>query len=78
MEHPLRTYRRKIGATQRELASRLEISLPSMCRLEKNQQWPSRDLMARIVSVTGGFVSASDFLPNAHKALPAGDSQHTS
>jgi DNA-binding XRE family transcriptional regulator len=77
MEHPLRTYRRKINATQRELASRLDISLPSMCRLEKNQQWPSRDLMARIVSLTGGFVSASDFLPeDLH--LPAGDSQRTS
>ena len=65
MEHPLRIYRRKVGATQRQLAERLGVSLPSLCRLERNQQWPSRDLMARIVSETGGFVSPADFLPPA-------------
>jgi transcriptional regulator with XRE-family HTH domain len=70
MEHPLRTYRRKVGATQRQLAERLGISLPSLCRLEKNQQWPSRDLMGRIVTETGGFVSPEDFLPpKANEAL---------
>ncbi len=70
MEHPLRTYRRKVGATQRQLAERLGISLPSLCRLERNQQWPSRDLMERIVAETGGFVSPADFLPRVKSESP--------
>ena len=68
MEHPLRTYRRTAGLTQRELASRLLVSLPTLCRLEKNQQWPSRALMERIVVTTNGLVKPDAFLSDNAKA----------
>lgn len=68
MEHPLRRYRRTAGMTQRELAQRLDVSLPTLCRLEKNQQWPSRSLMERIVSVTGGLVRPDAFLSERQDA----------
>jgi DNA-binding XRE family transcriptional regulator len=62
MKHPLTAYREETGVKSVVLAGELDISRQSLFRIEKGQQTPSVDLIKRIVSVTGGKISANDLL----------------
>ena len=63
MEHPLRSYRRKAGLTQDDLAQRLNVKKFTVSRWEAGKRCPSLDLIRRIRNATNGEVTADDFLP---------------
>lgn len=58
--HPLRSYRLSSGIDLRSLAEQCNTTATTICRIEKGRQWPSWELMRRLVDLTG--VSAGDFL----------------
>lgn len=58
----LRTWRKKRGLTQSEIADTLGVSVVSVSRIERNEQWPDREFFERLAAVTGGSVTANDFL----------------
>lgn len=58
----LRIWRKGHGITLVEMATRLGISDGSLSRIERNEQWPDREIIKRIVSETGGEVTANDLL----------------
>lgn len=66
--HPLRAYREKHGLALEALARRVGRTRQSMSRIERGKQKPSLDLIDRLVSETGGAVSADDFLPSRRGA----------
>lgn len=45
------------GMTQSVLAEKLGTTKPTISRILKGQQWPSRELMQRIAVLTNGEVS---------------------
>lgn len=66
--HPLTTFREKAGLTQAQLAQRLNVTRWMVNRLERRERRPSWDLVARIVEVSDGQVTADDFMPDSSKA----------
>ena len=68
--HPLTKFRETAGLTQAELAERLNVSRWMVNRLERRQRMPSWELVSRIVAVTGGLLSADDFLPRSSNGAP--------
>lgn len=66
--HPLTTFREKAGLTQAQLAQRLNVTRWMVNRLERRERRPSWDLVARIVEVSNGQVTADDFMPDSSKA----------
>jgi predicted transcriptional regulator len=63
MMHPLKRYRTSIGLSACEFAAKVGVSNVSIHRIEAGKQTPSLSLIARIISATGGALSANDFLP---------------
>jgi transcriptional regulator with XRE-family HTH domain len=63
----LRTWRREQGLTIETMAERLGVSVGSLSRIERNEQWPDRDFFERMASETCGAVTANDFV-QAHAA----------
>lgn len=52
--------------TRVEVAEYLGVSPPYITNLCSDEPcWPSRDVVARLIELTGGEVSAPDFLPTA-------------
>lgn len=50
--------------TRKEVADFLKVSPPYVTNLcSETPNWPSRDVMARLVELTRGEVTATDFLP---------------
>ena len=66
--HPLTRFREKAGLTQAQLAERLNVSRWMVNRLERRERRPSWDLVARIVEVSSGQVTADDFMHDSTKA----------
>jgi transcriptional regulator with XRE-family HTH domain len=64
--HPLRSYREASGLSLDELAALAETSKASLSRIETREQVPSLGLVERLVRVSGGALSANDFV-----SLPA-------
>lgn len=62
-EHPLRRWRRARDMTQGELAQLLGVRLFAVSRYERGERTPRPAVLARIRDVTGGAVTANDFLP---------------
>lgn len=61
----LREYRLSKGLSQEALARRLGVGKAAICRIEKGSRLPSLPLIARIVRITDGKLSANDFLPKS-------------
>ena len=60
--HPLRKYRKTEGMTLAELAQKVDMSVPSLCRIELGQQAPSLALISRLIKISRGKLRADDFL----------------
>lgn len=58
----LRTWRKKRDLTQDKLAESLGVSVGSLSRIERGEQWPDRSFFERLVEVTSGCVTANDFV----------------
>jgi transcriptional regulator with XRE-family HTH domain len=58
----LRTWRREHGFTIETMAERLGVSVGSLSRIERDEQWPDREFFERMASETSGAVTANDFV----------------
>lgn len=58
----LRTWRKKRDLTQEQMAESLGISVGSLSRIERGEQWPDRDFFLRLADLTAGSVTANDLL----------------
>ena len=58
----LRTWRKKRDLTQEQMAERLGVSVGSLSRIERGEQWPDRIFFKRLAEETSGSVTANDFL----------------
>lgn len=63
--HPLKSYRLSAGLSLEELAGRVGASKASLSRIEARLQTPSLGLVERIVAVSGGELTANDFVRGA-------------
>jgi transcriptional regulator with XRE-family HTH domain len=61
----LRTWRREQGLTIGEMAGKLGVSVGSLSRIERDDQWPDREFFERMTEATSGAVTANDFVPGA-------------
>lgn len=68
VRHPLRAYRVEQQISLQALADAVGVTKPTMSRIERGKQKPSLDLIDRLVSETGGAVTADDFLPSRRGA----------
>ena len=59
---PLREWRKAQNISMAEVARRLETSIATVSRIERGEQWPSRDMLAAIAETTGGKVTPNDFV----------------
>lgn len=66
--HPLRSYRERAGISLDELAGLVDASKASLSRIETRLQTPSLGLVERIVKVSGGELSANDFVGDEARA----------
>ncbi len=57
----LRTWRRENGFTIEQMAEQLGVSVGSLSRIERDEQWPDREFFERMVTVTSGCVMPNDF-----------------
>jgi len=62
MQHALTIYRTKAGLSMRAVAEAAGTSRQTIHRIENGEQQPSWDLAARLIRVSGGWLSADDFL----------------
>lgn len=60
--NPLRTWRKARDLTQDQMAEMLCISVGSLSRIERGEQWPDRAFFERLTEVTGGSVTANDLV----------------
>lgn len=44
------------------MAASLKVSLGSLSRIERDEQWPDRAVIERIIRFTDGEVTANDFV----------------
>lgn len=58
----LRTWRKKRDLTIEEMAERLGVSVGSLSRIERGEQWPDREFFERMSNETAGCVTANDFV----------------
>lgn len=63
---------RKPKMTQTDLAKRLGVTTPTVCKIEAGEQVPKIDLLARIEKATRGAVSMVDVL-NDHRRRSAAE-----
>ena len=59
----LRDYRIARGLSQQDLAASVGVKKSAISRIEKGKRVPSMGLVARIVEVSEGELSADDFMP---------------
>lgn len=60
----LAEYRKAHGLTLVKMAEMLSIHYTHVRRVERMEQTPSRELIARIAQVTGGAVQPNDLFPS--------------
>jgi len=58
----LRTWRKDRSLTIEQMAEKLGVSVGSLSRIERGEQWPDREFFERVLSETGGSVTANDFV----------------
>jgi transcriptional regulator with XRE-family HTH domain len=61
----LREFRKQRRETLEDWASRLGVSVTSLSRIERGEQWPERGFFERLREETGGEVTPDDFLAPA-------------
>jgi len=61
----LRAFRISKGLSQQDLAASVGVQKAAISRIEKGQRVPSMGLVARLVDMSDGELSADDFLPLA-------------
>lgn len=61
----LREWRKLRGLTMVEAGELLELSQPSISRIERGLTWPDRATMERIAERTNGAVTANDLVQEA-------------
>lgn len=44
------------------MSAELAISMGSLSRIEREEQWPDRAVIERVVEITDGEVTANDFI----------------
>ena len=59
----LRAYRVSRGLSQQDLAASVGVKKSAISRIEKGKRVPSMGLVARIVELSEGELSADDFMP---------------
>jgi len=59
----LREFRIAKGLSQQDLAASVGVKKAAISRIEKGQRVPSMGLVARLVEVSAGELSADDFMP---------------
>ena len=59
----LRAYRLSKGLSQHDLAASVGVKKAAISRIEKGKRVPSMGLVARLVDVSDGELSADDFMP---------------
>jgi DNA-binding XRE family transcriptional regulator len=59
----LREYRIARGLSQSDLAASVGVKKATISRIEKGLRVPSMGLVARIVRISAGELSADDFMP---------------
>jgi len=75
----LLSYLRETNLKQADFASRVGVTEAAVSRWCNGKGRPSWDVLARIASVSGGAVTAADFMPDAPAgqaaavAVPAGE-----
>jgi transcriptional regulator with XRE-family HTH domain len=62
MESPLRRARKAKGWTLVQAAREIGTDVGNLSRLERGQQYPGRELAARVLTVFGGELSADELL----------------
>jgi transcriptional regulator with XRE-family HTH domain len=58
----LRAWRKSRSLTLIEMAGRIGVSVGSLSRIERDEQWPDRAVILRIVEETDGEVTADALL----------------
>jgi transcriptional regulator with XRE-family HTH domain len=61
-DNPVRKYRLACKLKLRELAARIDISVPSLSKIERGKQVPSLELISRLIKLSRGKLRADDFL----------------
>jgi transcriptional regulator with XRE-family HTH domain len=69
----LRAYRIARGLSQQDFAASVGVKKAAISRIEKGKRVPSMGLVARIVEVSEGELSADDFMPalSPHTECPS-------
>lgn len=60
----LRDYRKAAKITLDDMAPKLGVSVGSLSRIERGEQWPDREFFERLQVVTEGKVTADDMISN--------------
>ena len=68
----LAEYIKKYDLTTEKFGALIDVEGPTISRYCTGDRWPREEHMADIVRVTGGQVTADDFLPADAKALAKG------
>jgi transcriptional regulator with XRE-family HTH domain len=66
----LRAYRISRGLSQQDFAASVGVKKSAISRIEKGKRVPSMGLVARIVELSEGELSADDFMPTIPPAPP--------
>lgn len=61
--HPLAQYRTRKGYSREKVAKDAGTTRQTVYRIEHGEQVPSLTLVGRFVALSGGELSANDFLP---------------
>ena len=62
MQHALALYRARAGLSRKAVADAAQTTRQTIHRIERGETQPSWDLAARLIRVSGGWLSADDFL----------------
>lgn len=70
--HALRAWRKSRNISLEALSASLAVSTASLSRIERNEQWPDRAIVERVIQMTEGEVTANDFvdMPSPAEAQP--------
>ena len=59
------------GKTARDLAETIDVTPMAVSRYISGERWPRRSVMEKITKVTGGAVTANDFLSRSEGRVVA-------
>jgi len=66
--HPLRRYRSEHGLSRRQVAEAVGVDEMSIGRYERGERMPRRQVLKRLIAMSGGQLTADDFLDGADDA----------